>query len=169
MVVFLLQGHVYSLCYSLLKKHTMEASSTWYHPSNEIVEILGLERTNNGRTCEMHECCGKEVVQLDRVVRLRRVQVVIDGREETAIAAHWITEGIERCRVGFLGKHTVKHWKRYDGKVAQVTEIYKDHESPTKRQKNHKCGGACEASILDVVYIPHAAENVGQRKKHKAG
>ena len=42
-------------------------------------------------------------------MRLRKVQVVVDGREETAVAAVWVTDGMERCRVGFL--HLGRHQK----------------------------------------------------------
>ena len=35
-----------------------------------------------------------------------------DGdNKESAVAAHWVTDGVDRCRVGFLGRHTIEHWK----------------------------------------------------------
>ncbi len=55
------------------------------------------------------------------VVRLWKVQVVIDGRKEAAIAAIWETDGIDRCRVGFLKCHMVQHATHFDGALAQVT------------------------------------------------
>jgi hypothetical protein len=41
--------------------------------------------------------------------------VVVDGREETSVAAVWVTDGMERCRVGFPQRHMVKHVTQYDG------------------------------------------------------
>ena len=41
------------------------------------------------------------VLKLDSIVRLRKVQVWIHRREETAITAHWVTDGVDRCRVVF--------------------------------------------------------------------
>ena len=66
------------------------------------------------------------------MVRLRKVQVVNDeGEEEAAIAAHWVTDGVDRCRVGFLDQHCIRHYKRYKGKLAQVVSIYgEDDNSP---------------------------------------
>ena len=58
------------------------------------------------------------MLQEDVVMRLRRVQVVIGGKEVTAIAAVWVTNGMERCRVGFLQRHLVKRARRYDGALA---------------------------------------------------
>ena len=52
------------------------------------------------------------------MVRLRKVQLIVDGKEETAIAAIWVTDGMDRCRVGFLQRHMVKHAARYDGALA---------------------------------------------------
>jgi hypothetical protein len=37
------------------------------------------------------------VLKPDVVVRLRKVQIMDEGREETAIAAVWVTDGIDRC------------------------------------------------------------------------
>ncbi len=57
------------------------------------------------------------------VVRLRKVQLMVEGREEKAIAAIWVTDGMDRCRVGFLPRHMVKHAAHYDGSLAQVTRV----------------------------------------------
>jgi hypothetical protein len=65
----------------------------------------------------MHEMCGKVVME-DMVVRLRRIQLMVEGKEETAIAASWVTDGIDCCRIGFLPCHMVKHAARYDGALA---------------------------------------------------
>ena len=44
---------------------------------------------------------------------IKMVQVwVLGGRgEETAIATHWVTDGIDKCRVGFLGREFAKDAK----------------------------------------------------------
>ena len=80
-----------------------------HHPTGETVEILGLNPATNGRSCPDHDNCGS-VVKPDVVVRLRKVQVIIQGKEESAIAAYWVTDGIDSCHVGFLPKHCVRHW-----------------------------------------------------------
>ena len=50
----------------------------------------------------------KMLVKEDVVLRLRKVQVVVDGKEEAAIAAYHVTYGIGECRVGFLKRHLIK-------------------------------------------------------------
>ena len=92
-----------------------------HHPSPIVIHIAGTEADDPGRSCEEHLCCS-EVLQEDVVVPLRRVQIQVGGKEETAIAAIWVTDGIDRCRVGFLQHHMMKHASRYDGAPAQVTK-----------------------------------------------
>ena len=120
------------------------------HPSGISVTIVGIEAATSGRSCEEHDICGS-VLQEDVVVRIRKVQVLIDGSEESALAVYWVSDGIDRCRVGFLQKHLVKHWKNYDGRLAQVTELFKGSDNSSKRKLNHKNKGSCTAVLIDAV------------------
>ena len=43
------------------------------------------------------------------MVRLRKEQMLVDGKEETAIAVYWVTGGDDCCRVGFLKRSMVMH------------------------------------------------------------
>ncbi len=95
----------------------------FYHPPGIIVEIVGTDAGNRGRTCEEHPVNCDVVLEEDVVVCLRKVQVMIDGREETAIAAVWVTDGINHCHVGLLKRHMVRHAVRYNSALAQVTRV----------------------------------------------
>jgi hypothetical protein len=44
--------------------------------------------------------CGL-VVEEDTLLRLRRVQIEVDGQEETVIACIWVTDRIDCCCIGF--------------------------------------------------------------------
>ena len=103
-----------------------------HHPWGRTVEIFGIQLPGNGCSCKEHPICGC-VLQEDSVVRFRKVQVLIEGKEESAIAAFWVSDGVDRCRVGYLPKFHVTHWKSLEGALAQITEIYtEDSDSPTK-------------------------------------
>jgi hypothetical protein len=78
------------------------------HPSGILVQIVGTQMSCQGRSCEEHEICG-EVLEEDVVVCLRKIQLMVEGKEETAIAAIWVTDGIDRCRVGFVPRHMARH------------------------------------------------------------
>ena len=107
-----------------------------HHPWGRTVKIFGIQSPGNGRSCKEHPICGR-VLQEDSVVRFRKVQVLIDGKEESVIAAFWVSDGVDRCRVGYLPKFHVTHWKSLEGALAQITEIYtEDSDSPTKQQKH---------------------------------
>jgi hypothetical protein len=73
-----------------------------HHPPGITVEIVGIESGTNGRSCYQHDVCGS-VIEEDVVVRLRKMQIRNNiGKEETAIAAFHVTDGIDQCRVGFF-------------------------------------------------------------------
>jgi len=71
------------------------------HPSGIVVKVVGTEMSCQGRSCKEHDNCGK-VLKEDIVVRLRKIQLMVEGKEETAIAAIWVTDGIDCCRVDFV-------------------------------------------------------------------
>ena len=120
-----------------------------FHPCGITVEIVGIWRSDRGRSCEEHDVCGT-VLQEDSVVRIRHVQITGEmGNEESALAVYWISDGIDRCRVGFLPRHLVKQWQQYDGRIAQVVELYQGSDSPTKKRKNVRNCGCCEAVLID--------------------
>ena len=96
-----------------------------FHPTGVTLEIVGLESNTQGRSCDQHSCCGSLVTE-DTVLRLRKVQVIVDGKEERAIAAYHVSDGVDGCRVGFLKRHLVKHWKMYEG-VTTMMRLYVIH------------------------------------------
>lgn len=139
------------------------------HPTGISVEIVGLEEGSTGRSCERHGVCGC-VVEHNTVVRFRRLQVLDEEEEdieETAIAAFWVSDGIDSCRVGYLPRHCIKHWRQYEGKLAQVIEMYKDSESPTKRRKHHRNLGCCLAVLIDAVPPPPPSPQQRTPKKKR--
>jgi hypothetical protein len=123
-----------------------------YHPTGLTVEIVGIESSTNGRSCEQHDVCGS-ILDDDVVVRLRKIQILNSlGREETAIAAYVVSDGIDQCRVGFLQRHCVTHAKAFDGVLAQVTEVYSiTSDSPVKRKKCRHNVGCCLAAIISAI------------------
>ena len=119
-----------------------------YHPGGDTVEIVGVSSPTNRQSCEEHRICGEVVIE-DVVLRLRKVQVLMNQQEQSVIAAFWVLDGIDCCCVGYLPKAYVKNWKQYDGALVQVGEVYSgDGDSPTKRQKFHRNHGLAVAVII---------------------
>ena len=54
-----------------------------------------------GCSCEAH-CICSAVMSVGIVVCLHKVKLMIEGEEHTAITVHWVSNGIDRCHVGFL-------------------------------------------------------------------
>ena len=138
-----------------------------YHPPGIVVEIVGTDAGNRGRTCEEHPVYCGVVLEEDVVVRLRKVQAVIDGREETAIAAVWVTDGIDRCRVGFLKRHMVRHAARYDGALVQVTRVLSGSCDSAERRMDHHNRGCCLATIISCLPVVSSMKNGGKDNDNK--
>ena len=67
----------------------------------------------------------------------------------TAIAVYHVSDGIDQCRVGFLPRHMIKHHLRYNGVLAQVTEIYSsESDTALKRKKYHHNRGCCIGALI---------------------
>ena len=72
-------------------------------------------------------------------------------REETAVAAYWVTDGVDRCRVGFLPRHCVRQAHVYDGHLVQVVAMLAQSKNASERKKSRYNWGAwCYASIIDT-------------------
>jgi hypothetical protein len=123
------------------------------HPCGILVEIVGTTVSCQGRSCEEHEICG-DVLKEDVVVRLRKMQLMVEGKEETVIAVVWVTDGVDRCRIGFLPRHMVKHAARYDGALAQVICVLSDDAATcdsVEQRMFHKNKGFCFAAIISTL------------------
>ena len=118
------------------------------HPLGEIVEIVGINCNTNGRSCDEHHTCGC-VLEEDSLVQLRKHQVYINGHEQSAVGVYWVSDGVDRCLVGYLHCHQLKHLNKLEGALCQVTEVYSDNsDSPTKRHKHKKNFGSAIVAIV---------------------
>ena len=85
------------------------------------------------------------------MVHLRKIQLMVEGKEETAIVAIWVMDGIDRCRVGFVPRHLVRHAAQYNGALAQVPRVFSsdpDTCDSTERRLFFKNKGYCHATII---------------------
>ena len=123
------------------------------HPCGILVKILGTKVSCQGRSCKEHKICGK-VLKEDVVVRLRKLQLMVAGKDEMVIAAIWVTDGVDRCCVGFVPCHMVKHAAQYDGALVQVTCVLSDDAETcdlAEQRLFHKNKGFCLAVIISTL------------------
>ena len=85
------------------------------HLSGVIVDVVGIKEPSRGRSCEEHATCG-DMLDVDTLVRFFAIQLLNNKKkEETAIAAYWVTDGVNRCRVCFLPRLCIKHKSDFTG------------------------------------------------------
>ena len=105
-----------------------------HHPYENrlVIDIAGIAAGDLGCQCREHKVCCSVVVDVDIVVRLYCKKVLVTDaffgkdhiREETAITVNWVTNGFERCHVGFLLLLYVPDATLYDGALYQVIEAF---------------------------------------------
>ena len=123
------------------------------HPCGILVEIVGTTVSCQSRLCKEHEICG-EVLKEEVVVRLCKLQLMVEGKEEAAITEIWVTDGVDRCRVGFVPRHMVKHAARYDGALLQVIHVLSDDAETCDLAEQcmfHKNKGFCLVAIISTL------------------
>jgi hypothetical protein len=85
-------------------------------------------------------------------VRLRSIQIINnEGQEETAVAAYWVTDGIDRCQVGFLPTQCVKDNVKFEGEIAQVLEFCSKSRKVVDRRRSDRKHGLCYATIISGI------------------
>ena len=68
--------------------------------SGRMVNVAGIAIGVHGRSCEEHNICGC-VLLPDVLVRVVKEEIMVEGKIEVVISVFWVTDSVERCRVGF--------------------------------------------------------------------
>jgi hypothetical protein len=119
------------------------------------VEVVGTTESQRGLSCHEHYCCGTTLLGAGSYVCFRKTRFAWrDGKEENVLEVYFLEEGLQTCKVGYLGKHLAFRADRYDGLCACIVEVYSDDravcECVSKRHKYHHNFGCCVATILGM-------------------
>ena len=120
------------------------------HPPGILVEIVGMQMSNQDCLCKEQEHC-RDVLREEIVVSLCRVQLMVEGKEETVMAVVWVSDRINRCCVGFLPCHMVPRAALYNGALAQVTRVFNrnpDECNSAERRMYHTNKGYTHVVII---------------------
>ena len=92
-----------------------------------IVDIVGTDTSNRGRSCIHHKTCGTQV-KIGTKVMFCWVKVVYrdQGREEDAIMVSLVANGTMTCKVVFFPAHLVTRTQDYNGLIARMISINSD-------------------------------------------
>ncbi len=138
-----------------------------FHLPGIVIEIVGTEAGKRGCTCKEHTVNCGVVLEEDAVVCLWKVQVVVDGREETAIADIWVNDRIYRCHIGFLKRHIVRHAARFYGALEQMTHILSGPSDSAECWMNHHIRGCCLATIISCLPVVNSMKEEGEDNDNK--
>jgi hypothetical protein len=71
------------------------------------IELVGLYGEGSGRSCSVHDCCGK-YIEISHILRLKRIDADTDN-DDSAVAykAVLFINNNESCTVGFLPRSLI--------------------------------------------------------------
>jgi len=96
-----------------------------FHPPGITVKIIGMECNTHGMRCCAHHTCGSLLAE-DGVVHFRKLQILVDDKEQTVIGAHHVSDGIDCCCIGFLKSDLSRFSELYEGLLARVVDVRPD-------------------------------------------
>jgi len=71
-----------------------------------MIDIVGTETNENGRSCHAHKVCGAQLVPGSKV-RIRKETYIspTTGYKEDCLVAYVVGDGMITCKVGYLPRH----------------------------------------------------------------
>ena len=129
------------------------------HPPGVILEIVGTAGVDRGRSCDEHKCCGA-MLQEDMVVCVRKVQILVPDhiagkgkmKEEMALTVNWVSDGIDRCHIGFLPRLYLVQASLWDGLLFQVVMVVtKNNPSQTRHAKFYANKGYARVALISPL------------------
>jgi hypothetical protein len=132
------------------------------HPSGLVLDIVGIAAGDWGRRCEDHMVCCGQLLEKDFIVRLCKERILVPNflalkekkryRYETAITVNWVTDGVDRCCVGFLPRAYALEGAIYEGVLCRVTKVFsKSDPSCAIREKWHLNKGFAHATVISTL------------------
>lgn len=114
------------------------------------IEIVGLAHHSNGRSCTLHEVCGRHVMVGD-VLRLVKTVVTVNNIPEEGIVCVKVIDGVDSCKVGFVPRMmaSLDRVQNHLNKFVVVKELYESSDNSYKRVKSHKNMGMACVALLD--------------------
>ena len=90
--------------------------------------IVGLLHGDNGRSCDLHEVCGRSLRVGDMISFETGSHPVSNWGECTTkrhISAHLVVDGLPTCLVGFIPqRHVGRLSDELNGRSGVITEVY---------------------------------------------
>ena len=140
------------------------------------VAVFGILSPDFGCSCEHHEICGQNIY-LDMLVRFK--SVIVEGGKSffastwflgifsnqsfllkpffsagprgysSICGVYWVTEGTDRCLVGHVSDEFKPFFKRLEGRIAQVVDIFPCSDERKKQEYSKKRNGVCHVMLVD--------------------
>jgi hypothetical protein len=117
-----------------------------------VLEVCGVDFSDNGRSCDAHVCCGNHMNHGDIIYLQRAVQTNDDSVVEDVVKAFKVERrsGLSTCHIGylptrFLALHDIGI---FDGVYLYVDKDYGIANSCIDTHKSYQMGGLLWSQII---------------------
>ena len=120
---------------------------------NTCLDVVGLQASTNGRSCDNHAVCGQEVgLKEDMVITFHGVPTVINGRHGRGIGVFLMQNEKKTCCVGFLPKAMAKKEAELEGVRARIVQLMSADKTETPiasdRELHYRNLGSCRVKCI---------------------
>ena len=120
---------------------------------NTYLDVVGLQASTNGRSCDSHAVCGQEVgLKEDMVISFHGVPTVINGRHGGCVGVFLMRNEEKTCCVGFLPKAMVKKEAELEGVRAWIVQLMSADKTETPiasdRELHYRNLGSCRVKCI---------------------
>lgn len=119
------------------------------------LDVIGVDKGDNGQSCDSHIVCGHFVKQDNILVTKWAVQDFGDGTEQCYQVWKVAMDGLTQCHIGYLPRRVFvkKPDRYYDSVVLQVVEDLRISENRTERARSNRNYGMLFCKV--VTNNPH--------------
>lgn len=109
-----------------------------------VIDVVGLEKDSNGRSCEEHKTYGASVELVDTLI-VTKCTVSVKESQEQALAVYQFKYNKIGCRVGSIPKYLIG--RSNDGMILRILLLYSRSTNTQDRSRSYRHGEMALFSI----------------------
>jgi hypothetical protein len=117
----------------------------------EQMEVVGLESSSDGRSCNQHLCCGQYIRKNDKLVCQWQMQAINSNTPEAVVQVYALNnDGLPSCHVGYIPKRYFKKFgvQRFQLMFLRVKTDYRVSLNSMERHRSHYNYGMVLCEII---------------------
>lgn len=117
----------------------------------EQMEVVGLENSEDGRSCEQHDCCGQFIRKNDKLVCQWAMQCINSNTPQAVVRVFSLhNDGLQGCHVGYIPKRYFPKFgvELFNLMYLRVITDYRYSDNKMERHRSHYNYGMVLCEII---------------------